>query len=68
MEKENKSGLIYSSALEGLTNRYWQLQRLQEEGHNVNPLIEETWENIQTIIDNEKLQTLRGELDQCMKE
>ena len=42
-----------SSPLELLTNRYWQLQRLAEEGHNVTPAIEEVWSSIADIIHEE---------------
>lgn len=38
--------------LEELTNQYWRLIKLQEEGKNVQTLLEETWEKIRDLIEN----------------
>ena len=63
MEKET---IIYeSNPLETLTNRYWELQRLQETGIYVTNLLEQTWDEIKTLIesdDEERLGELRKEL------
>lgn len=57
--------------LESLTNRMWQLQRLQEEGHNVTPQLEETWDQIADIIHGEdevKLKNVRERIQDIIKE
>jgi hypothetical protein len=61
---EGSSGQIYDSALESMTNQYFRLQQLQQEGHPVSKIMMETWENIQEIIDNQKLRDLKKELAQ----
>jgi hypothetical protein len=68
--KEGK--IVYQrDGLEALTNQMWQLQRLQEEGHNVTPMLEKTWDKITEIIHGEneqKLQTLREEISGIIKQ
>ena len=59
------------SPLEILTNQMWQLQRLQEEGHNVTPQIEEVWGSITDIIHGEdevKVKNLRERITNIVKE
>ena len=62
MKKEENNGIIYESSRDGLINQMFQLQRLQEEGHNVDSLLEQTNEQLQSVIDTGKLQALRKEL------
>lgn len=59
------------SPLEILTNRFWQLQRLQEEGKNVAPELEETWGEITDIIHGEdevKIQGVRERIKNIVRE
>jgi len=65
MEKENKSGIIYDSAREGLMNQLYQIQRLQDEGIPLQSLAEETFDKIIHLVeieDERKLGALRDEL------
>jgi len=62
VKKEENNGIIYESSRDGLINQMFQLQRLQEEGHNVDSLLEQTNEQLQSVIDTGKLQALRKEL------
>ena len=67
MEKE----IYESSPLEILTNEFWKLQRLQDEGQNVSSLLEETWDKITEIIhqeDKERLKSLRERIKDIIKE
>ena len=72
MKHEHEENIIYPTPpLEALTNHYWRLQRLQEEGHNVTPLLEETWGRIKDIIESEEkvqLAGLRQEIGDLVKE
>jgi len=57
--------------LESLTNRFWQLQRLLEEGHYVAPELENTWEEMVELIhrdDQEKITDLRERIRDIIKE
>ena len=61
-----KEGIIYQSNLEALTNEYWRLERLREEGWNVNSTIDRVWADIADIIhgeEDDKLLKLRGEVN-----
>lgn len=67
MEKD----IYKANPLDVLTNEMWQLQRLQEEGKNVTPLLEETWDKITEILhqeDERKIGTLRERIQDIIKE
>lgn len=71
MKNYMKKEIYSANPLETLTNEYFQLQRLQEEGHNVTPLLEETWDKITEVIhgeDEKKLGTLRERISDIIKE
>jgi len=63
--------LYRDNPLEALTNQYFQLQRLQEEGKNVTPLLEKVWGQITDIIHGEdevKLKNVRERIKDIIKE
>ena len=69
MERETKinenHGIIYSNIKEGLMNQAFKLQRLQEEGVYTGSLLDETYEDLKTLIedrDKENLARLREKL------
>jgi len=56
--------------LEELTNKFWQLNRLLEEGHYVAPELESTWDDMVELIhrdDQEKITDLRGRIQDIIK-
>ncbi len=66
-----KRDIYQSDPLESLTNQMWQLQRLQEEGRNVGSALEETWDRIKEIVEQEdrvKLGDLRIRLKDVVRE
>lgn len=58
--KDNEGTIYQDNSLESLTNQYWRLQRLAEEGWNVTPLMEDVWGQITNIINGEEQKQLTG--------
>jgi len=67
VEIDKQSGYIFDSTRESLMNQLSRCQRLQEEGISTGSLQEETWENLQKLIEQKDEHRL-GQLRQELKE